>query len=117
MLEISATPYIFTFKMYDWLLLDLDGKPRTLNISRAFENLDFGHQGEQARQELISQPYVLMQGHDWKAIHLPTHYEHFYDVHHLEFNTRIDVRTEGSPHILSLVEGDSVITTQWTMPA
>lgn len=108
-LEISATPYIFTFKMYDWLRKDLDGKPRSLNIARAFENLDFERKGERIPQEYISKPRVLESGEGWRLVHCPTHPQHFYDMHRLEFDGSISVDTQGSCHVLSLVEGDSVI--------
>ncbi len=107
-LEISATPYIFTFKMYDWLRLDLDGNPRPINIDHAFKNLNFNRQGETAKA-LISKPYVLESGHDWQIIHLPTHQEHFYDIHRLEFSSTIAHQTNNQCHILCLVEGTSII--------
>ena len=108
-LEISATPYIFTFKMYDWLRLDLDGKPRPLNIQRAFDNLYFERKGERAKVELISRPAVLAVGEGWRILHLPTHPTQFYDVHRIEFDRQVDIQTLGSCHVLSLVEGSSVI--------
>ncbi len=108
-LEISATPYIFTFKMYDWLRLDLEGKPRTLNIARAFDNLDFERQGQRVLDELVSHPRTLAEGPGWRVVHCPTHREHFYDVHRLEFNDRLEVATDGACHVLSLVEGEQVL--------
>lgn len=108
-LEISATPYIFTFKMYDWLRLDLDGKPRSLNIERAFANLYFDRQGERIPREFVSHQRVIASGADWQLIHAPTHPNHFYDVHRVEFSGTVEMETGGSCHVMSLAEGQSVL--------
>ncbi len=108
-LEISATPYIFTFKMYDWNRLDLDGRPRPLNIQRAMSSLYFDRQGQRVRREFLSRPRPLARGPGWALIHLPTHPAHFYDVHRFDFSTAVQARTAGSPHVLNVVEGPSVL--------
>jgi mannose-6-phosphate isomerase class I len=107
-LEISATPYIFTFKMYDWLRLGLDGKPRAINIAHAFNNLDFSRAGAEVQKQLLSVPKVIETGADWQIVHVPTHAEHFYDVERLEFDTEITVETNDCCLVLMLVEGTAV---------
>ena len=116
-LEISNTPYIFTFKIYDWQRLDLNGKPRTLNVDRAFENLDFDRKGRLIEEEFISKPEVLDRGEDWALINLPTHEEHLYAIHRIEFENSVHIATENRFHVLNLVEGASaeIITEQHTM--
>jgi len=105
-LEISATPYIYTFKIYDWQRLDLNGEPRPLNVDRAFENLDFSRKGQVVQDTLISKPEVVETGEDWEKILLPTHPDHFYDVIRYEFDSEVTIPTGGQCHLLMLVEGE-----------
>jgi len=106
-LEISTTPYIFTFKMYDWMALDLDGKPRPINIKRAMDNLYFDRKGEKIANEFVSHPYKIENGNGWELWHMPTHPNHSYDVHRYVVTDKVDVLTEGKCHALNLVEGTS----------
>lgn len=105
-LEISSTPYIFTFKMYDWVRPGLDGKPRPINLEHGFNNVYFDRKGERIVDEFISKPSVAAEFPNGKKISLPTHEEHFYAVDRYEFTGEIEIETLGQCHICMLVEGD-----------
>ena len=107
-LEISATPYIFTFKMYDWMRLDLEGMPRPINIRHAFHNLDFSRKGRRVQEELISRPQLLQSDDESQSELLPTHPEHFYSIHRITLTGSTRISTEGRCHLLMLVEGKTL---------
>lgn len=107
-LEISSTPYIFTFKMYDWQRLGLNGQPRPINIEHAMNNLYFDRKGEYVTNKLLSHPVVEEEWEGGRKIKLPTHEEHFYSVYRYEFTGSIRIPTNNQCHLCMLVEGEKI---------
>ncbi|MBS0028034.1 ROK family protein [Chitinophaga sp. 22321] len=107
-LEISSTPYIFTFKKYDWQRPGLNGQPRPINIEHAMNNLYFDRKGDYVADKLISHPVVEEEWDGGRKIKLPTHEEHFYCVYRYEFSGSISIPTNNQCHVCMLVEGEKI---------
>ena len=53
-LEISATPYIFTFKLWDWARLGLDGRPRPIHLEHGLANIQWDRTTDWVAENLVS---------------------------------------------------------------
>ncbi len=105
-LEISATPYIYTFKIYDYLRTDLRGNLRHVHLDRAFANLDSVHRANWVRGRLCPEPVLVREGPTWAEYCLGDIDQLFFAVHRLEFTDAIEDRTGGKFVALNLVEGE-----------
>jgi mannose-6-phosphate isomerase class I len=107
-LEISATPYIFTFKIYDYLRRDLEGKLRPINLERGFENIRFDRRAKWVKENLIAKPVLLREGKGWKEYELYNKPFTFYNINRVEFERSFETATDGKAFAINLVEGEKV---------
>ena len=108
-LEISATPYIYTFKIYDYLRPDLDGTPRPISYERAFEVSDFGRKTHWVRQNLLARPRCLAEGEGWRRLLLTDSDLVFHRVEQVEMTASYVDRMEFyGVHVLCVVAGQGV---------
>jgi mannose-6-phosphate isomerase class I len=108
-LEISATPYIFTFKLWDWGRLGLDGLPRPVHIDHGRAVLREERDATWARREIIDQVEVLSDEHGIREERTGLHELEFIETRRHWFAGTVTHHTEGSVHVVNLVEGDGVV--------
>jgi len=106
-LEISATPYLYSLRFYDWLRADLDGELRPVQLDHAFANLATDRRGAAVR-DLVPEPIGVRAGDKYTEVAFPRHPELFFSVHRIDFETAVPDRTAGRFHVLNLVEGDEI---------
>ena len=107
-LEISATPYLYTLRFYDWLRRDLEGALRPVHLAHAFSNLDPARSGDSVRRDLIPEPRPVRQGADWTELELGRLPDLFFAVHRLDFEEAVEEDTAGRFHVLNLVAGEQI---------
>lgn len=107
-LEISATPYIFTFKLWDWGRLGLDGRPRPVHIDHGERNIQWHRDTAYARERLINQVTPLGSGAGWRAERTGLHEAEFIDTHRHWFTGAAPHDTAGGVNVLNVVQGEEV---------
>jgi mannose-6-phosphate isomerase class I len=107
-LEISATPYLYTLRFYDWLRRDLEGTLRPVHLDHAFANLDPRRRGAAVVRDLVAEPTVVRSGEGWAELELGRVPELFFAAHRLDFDDTVEDDTGGRFHVLNLVEGEEV---------
>ncbi|MGY5116363.1 class I mannose-6-phosphate isomerase [Streptomyces sp. 900105755] len=110
-LEISATPYLYSLRFYDWLRRDGAGKQRPVHVGHAFENLDPGRSGEAVARDLVQEPRTLRAGEGWREDVIGRLPEMFFEVRRVELapGAVVDDDTDHRFHVVNVVAGDGLL--------
>ena len=106
-LEISATPYMHTYKVYDYLRKDLRGQLRHMHLDQAFANLDATRTKSWAAAHLIPRPVLFRQGADWAEYCIGNIDQLFFAIHRLEFASSIEDHTDNKVLAINMVAGEA----------
>lgn len=108
-LEISATPFIFTFKLWDWGRLGLDGKPRPIHLNHGAANIQWDRTTGWTQRELINRNEPLGAGDGWREERTGLHELEFIETRRHWFSKTVPHDTGGNLNVLNLVEGREAV--------
>lgn len=108
-LEISATPNLYTFKLWDWDRLGLDGKPRPINIERGKKVIQWNRDTDYVKNELVNRFEKIASGDGWVEERTGLHETQFIETRRHTFTGIVTHNTNDSVNVLNLVEGNEII--------
>lgn len=108
-LEISATPYIFTFKLWDWGRMGLDGKPRPISLEHGKHAIQWDRTTQWTKEHILDRREKIAEGENWMEERTGLHDGSFIETRRHWFTGKVEHHTNGSVNILNLVEGREAI--------
>jgi hypothetical protein len=108
-LEVSATPYIFTFKLWDWDRPGLDGLPRPINLLHGAANIQWDRREAWVRANLINRIAAVASGPGWREERTGLHDLEFIETRRHWFTGAAPHDTRDAVHVLNLVQGAEAV--------
>jgi mannose-6-phosphate isomerase class I len=108
-LEISATPYIFTFKLWDWGRVGLDGRPRPIHLDHGLANVQWDRTADWVARNLVDRVTPVAAGHGWREESTGLHPLEFIETRRHWFTAPVEHETRGTVNVLNLVEGTAAL--------
>lgn len=108
-LEISATPYIFTFKLWDWGRVGLDGLPRPVHIGHGEKVIQWDRTTSWVRENLVNATKPLFSDGKNSVEHTGLHEREFIETRRYKLTEEIELCSEGSVSQCNVVEGEGAI--------
>lgn len=108
-LEISATPFIFTFKLWDWGRMGLDGKPRPISLEHGKNVIQWDRTTQWTKENLINHVEQVAQGDGWREERTGLDEASFIETRRHWFTGTVSHNTNGIVNVLNLIEGTEAI--------
>lgn len=108
-LEISATPYIFTFKLWDWNRVGLDGLPRPIHIEDGEKNIQWDRTTKWVEENLVNNIKVIHNDDIYKEERTGLHEFEFIETRRFITQSVTKHNSQEGVHMLNLVEGSKAV--------
>lgn len=108
-LEISSTPNYFTFKMWDWGRLGMDGLPRPVHLEHGVNSIQWERDETWVKQNLNNQVEIVAEGDGWYEEKTGLHERQFIETRRHWFSKKVLHNTNGGVNVLNLIEGEEAI--------
>lgn len=108
-LEISATPYIFTFKLWDWSRLGKDGLKRPVHLDRGFNVIKWDRTTSWVKNNLVNQSRTIYEDSYVKEEITGLHELQFIETTRYTLKHDYTIKSNNTLNMLNLVGGEKVV--------